>query len=453
MSHMNIGNYYFKLSDYSKAVEWIEKSISLFGATDANKVMALNNLAQAYRESGRLDKSLSALQTAVALLNVTRNGTYSLSNTRLWTVSNLFTVRGLACDWRDIEYSEQLILQAVRLRDNDEDGHLWRDADSGISTSVPQLDPYSFLLQRHRSLADDLAVSRLACPSSSPPTAHASVSGASRQPVNGSPPRVLRVGYLSYDWRDHPMGRLTQRLVTSHNASRVDAVNIMYGPNDNSEVSARVRSQSPLFVDLHAVVQDDEAAAALNRLDLDILIDITSHTYNGRIELVARKPAGIVMSYLGFPGSSGCEAVDYYIASARTIPPEAASGYSERLVYLPRSYQSNDMPLSAQLCRGERECRARLSLTALPVPVAVGEHPEMPSSDLKLDGRPLLCTFNAMKKLEPTAFGVWMNILRRLPTAVLVLLAADRVTLSNIRSELAVRGISPGRVLLVNSVG
>lgn len=83
----------------------------------------------------------------------------------------------------------------------------------------------------------------------------------------------------------------------------------------------------------------------ISALDLHILVDLTAHTYNGRIELAASKPSAFVVNYLGFPGTSGCPGFDYSMVDKYTVPADnGASYFSEKLIYLPYSYQANKMP-------------------------------------------------------------------------------------------------------------
>ena len=106
------------------------------------------------------------------------------------------------------------------------------------------------------------------------------------------------------------MGRLTRSLVTTH-TSRVDSISLSYGYFDDSDIARFVRKHSPAFLDLSKIGDNRQAANAIASLGLHILVDLTGHTYNNRLEIACRKPSPILVNYLGFPGSMGCPAYDY----------------------------------------------------------------------------------------------------------------------------------------------
>jgi hypothetical protein len=115
------------------------------------------------------------------------------------------------------------------------------------------------------------------------------------------------------------MGRLTLHLVTSHSPSRVASTSLSYGRNDGSSVRQRVEHASPTFVDLHGIVNDEDAHARVSALDLDVVVDLVGHTYKGRISIANRRPAPLVINYLGYPGSMGCEGYDYSMVDRRLV--------------------------------------------------------------------------------------------------------------------------------------
>ena len=144
----------------------------------------------------------------------------------------------------------------------------------------------------------------------------------------------IRVGYLSFDWRDHPMGRLTMALVTAHNRSRLECICFYYGPQDRVNASFRYSGQQQKgggadtvyrtqqqffevncerFVHLSSSsgepMTDTEAAALIRSFELHVLVDLTAHTTGGRMGLSAAgddaTSSRITINYLGYPGTTG----------------------------------------------------------------------------------------------------------------------------------------------------
>lgn len=193
----------------------------------------------------------------------------------------------------------------------------------------------------------------------------------------------------------------------------------------------RVAHQSASFIDLAPMDTDVSRADRVSSEGMHILVDLTSHTYGGRIAIAARRPAAVVINYLGFPGTSGCAGFHYSAVDARVVPPDVlgvgarsgagagagvgasagasagvgvGAGFSEKLLLLPHSYQSNSLPADTPVCSFDPQdttCRSRLLRSVEwkprvhgPTTVGVGV------------AHILLCSFNANKKLEPTAVQV-----------------------------------------------
>ena len=147
--------------------------------------------------------------------------------------------------------------------------------------------------------------------------------GAPRPRRGGGP---LRVGYLSYDFREHPMGFLTRRLVSDHDGRRVQAIALSYGENDDSENRRRAETRSDAFVELFETSVPD-AKEAMAAMHLDVVVDLMTHTRGARLELASESVVpeqALVVSYLGYPGPGGGVHFDYTMADAVVLPPDHA---------------------------------------------------------------------------------------------------------------------------------
>eukprot|EP00903_Cladosiphon_okamuranus_P006818 g6643.t4 len=238
--------------------------------------------------------------------------------------------------------------------------------------------------------------------------------------------------------------------------SRVFAVAASYGPDDASSVRRSVERCSGTFLDL-LWLERVETAKLVAAERPQIFVDLVSHTFGARPGVLALKPAPIVAAYLGYPGTAGAKYTDYAIVDQVVVPPELANvGFSEKVVYLPHSYQANDYNVSQGFCPGGEglsDCHALVrssrGLTGF-------------LDSWGTEG-PVLCNFNAIRKMEPESFGVFMNIIKRWvdsmmlpewqPTvvgSVLVLLGSSgdhpRDAELSLRAEAASRGIHPDRI-------
>ena len=123
----------------------------------------------------------------------------------------------------------------------------------------------------------------------------------------------------------------------------VQAVALSYGEDDAS--NNRERAKRGEFVELFDV-DANRAQALMQSADLDVIVDLMTHTRGARLELasesVAPSGSSLMVSYLGYPGVAGGVHWDYTLADSIVLPPEHAKGIEEPLIYLPFSYQAND---------------------------------------------------------------------------------------------------------------
>ena len=232
----------------------------------------------------------------------------------------------------------------------------------------------------------------------------------------------LRVGYLSADFRRHPTAHLMLSLFAAHDRRRVVVHAYSIGPDDGSPQRRRIENDSNRFVDLRGH-DDAAAAAAIAADDIDILVDLMVFTRLSRPGILARRPAPVQVAYLGFPGTSGAPWLDYILADAVVLPPENRSFFSEKALILPRCYQVNDPGQEMD------DGAARRADWSLPEDAVV------------------FACFNLINKIEPTVFGLWMDILKAAPSSVLWLLADRETARLNLRGSAAGLGVDPERLV------
>lgn len=228
----------------------------------------------------------------------------------------------------------------------------------------------------------------------------------------------LRVGYLSEHFRRHATTHLLAEVLERHDPAKIDLFLYSYGPDDGSAERARV-ARCGAFVDL-SDLNDDSAAARIAADGLDVLVDLMGYVEKNRIGIVRRKPAPIVVAWLGYPATTGEPAVDWVLADDTTIPAGAEVDWTERVWRLPDAYQPND--------------RAR----------PVGAAPSRAQAGLPAQGF-VFCCFNHAWKLTPPVFDTWLQILAAVPGSVLWLL--DGPAAANLRARAAAAGLDPARLV------
>lgn len=152
---------------------------------------------------------------------------------------------------------------------------------------------------------------------------------ARAHPNPPTPDRPLRVGYLSPDFRKHPVGMFVASIVASHDPKAV--VPFCYSNVARpDEVTAVFRRVCPRWRDVGRV-SDAEAAAQVRRDGIDILVDLAGLTGDNRLRVLAYRPAPVQATYLGYPGTTGLAAVDWRLTDAVANPPGTEGHFTERL--------------------------------------------------------------------------------------------------------------------------
>ncbi|MBL8386231.1 MAG: tetratricopeptide repeat protein [Burkholderiales bacterium] len=242
----------------------------------------------------------------------------------------------------------------------------------------------------------------------------------------GDGPRI-RLGYLSADFHQHPTMQLLRGVLACHDRTRFELHAYSYGPDDGSAMRREAVAAFEHFVDVTAEAPA-RTAARIAADAIDILVDLKGYTGAARPEIAALRPAPVQVSYLGYPGTTGAGFIDYLVADPVLVPAGAEPYYSERIVRLPHTYQPTD---NAQPVDAQPVTRADAGLPADAF---------------------VFCSFNSPYKIEPEIFGVWMEILRACPHAVLWVLADQDEARGNLRREAQARGVAPERLVFAASL-
>jgi predicted O-linked N-acetylglucosamine transferase (SPINDLY family) len=232
----------------------------------------------------------------------------------------------------------------------------------------------------------------------------------------------IRIGYFSADYHNHATTYLMAELLERHDRSRFEILGFSFGMNTADEMGRRVSTAMDRFLDVR-LLPDREVAQLSRELEVDIAVDLKGFTHESRTGIFAARAAGIQVSYLGYPGTMGADYIDYLIADPTLIPEASRQYYSEKIVYLPDSYQVND---SQRLISAKPRARADEGLP---------------------DGAFVYCCFNNAYKISPAVFDVWMRVLGRVEGSVLWLLEENPWVAGNLRKEAARRGIAPERLV------
>ncbi len=304
-------------------------------------------------------------------------------------------VRRLLCDWEDSEGER-------------------RQLETAIAAGERVALPFTIL-----AISDSPALQRKAAEiyarNKHPARSTAQIS---RHPQHDK----IRIGYFSADFYNHATSYLIAELLERHDRSRFEILGFSFGPDKVDEMSKRVSTAMDRFLDVRSM-SDFDVAQLSRKLEVDIAVDLKGFTKDHRAGIFAERAAPIQVNYLGYPGTMGADYIDYLIADQTLIPEASQQHYSEKIVYLPDSYQANDSSrtLSAKPCARADE--------------------GLPESAF------VFCCFNNAYKITPAAFHIWMRILSRVDGSVLWLLEDNPSTAANLRKQATHRDISSERLV------
>ncbi len=233
------------------------------------------------------------------------------------------------------------------------------------------------------------------------------------------PERRLRIGFVSGDLRNHAVASFIEPVFERLGQRPGLALHAYYNHTLNDAVTERLRGHLPHWRDV-AALDDDDLERLVRSDGIDILIDLSGHTAFNRLPAFARRLAPIQASWIGYPGTTGLTAMDYYLADRKFLPHGQYDHlFTEKLVQLP------------------------LSIPFEPVASA----PDVAPLPALANGYVTFGSFNRLSKFNSEVIRVWGMLLRALPDArLLVGGMPDRHDHTQLRAWLDHEGIAAHRV-------
>ena len=205
-------------------------------------------------------------------------------------------------------------------------------------------------------------------------------------------PEKLRIGFVSGDLGNHPVGYFLEGLVKEIDRNKVElAAYSTTGKSD--ELTQRIR---PFFKDWVSIegVPDQEAARLIHANAHHILIDLSGHTAHNRLPVFAYKPAPIQVTWLGYFATTGLPEIDYILANPYVIPTSEEWHFTEKVWRLPET----------SLC-----------FTPPEFTVSVSNLPALANGHITFG------CFNSLTKMNEAVISAWAEILKRVPHSRLFL--------------------------------
>ena len=231
---------------------------------------------------------------------------------------------------------------------------------------------------------------------------HISGVGAKYNFDKGSDDKI-RIGYVSADFGDHVVTHHWLPIVRHHDRSRYEI--FLYSQrNLQDQLSAKINEEINLFCDQRrdiSLMTDDEFCDVVRQDSINILVDLSGHTAGNRLTAFSMKPAPIQATYIGYPATTGVDAVDYFITQPIHTPLEAAEYFSEKLVHTPG-------------CTGYSIRKGAENTVSKPLPFI-------------RNGFVTFGSFNRPNKISTECISAWATILSNVPNSKMIIKGDDLI--------------------------
>jgi predicted O-linked N-acetylglucosamine transferase (SPINDLY family) len=382
---LNLGAALKELKLYDKAITHFDKALSLqpdYAEAWGNKGLSLHELK-------RYDEAIVHIEKAL-----------SLKSDIDWLYGQLLSTKMKICSWADLMDSVEIISKRVLVNER-------------------VVQPFTLL-----ELNDEALLHKK---SSEIYVQHRYPLNTTLGPIFKHPQgQKIRIAYFSGDFKNHPVAYLTAELFEIHDRSRFEtyAFSLMTASDGMRD---RIHNGFDHFIDTEKM-SDLEIAQHARELRIDIAIDLSGFTEGARTGIFSYRAAPIQVNWLGYPGTSGADFIDYIVADKTIIPESHQRFYTEKVVYLPDTYMVDDS-------------------MRIPSPrIFIREECGLPKNDF------VFCCFNNSHKFNPQVLDSWSRILLKVENSVLWIPENNQYFMSNVVIEFEKRGIHSKRIIFAKRI-
>jgi protein O-GlcNAc transferase len=385
-AHYNLANSQMALGELDSAIGSFQAAIQL----RPDLVQAYNNLANALKEAGRIDEAIAACSSALKINPSLAEPYNNMGN----SLKDLGRVDEALAAYRC----------ALKLQPD------FYQAKSNLAYTLHFQTPYDAqaVYETHtywnRQYAEPLK--KFIQPHAHP------------DPYRDDPERRLKIGYVSADFREHSVAFFFENLLSAHDPEQVEIFCYADLPRSD-QTSSRLQRHAHQWRIITGI-NDRDTAELIRRDGIDILVDLAGHTGGNRLMVLARKPAPVQVTYLGYPDTTGLSVMDYRFTDAYADPPGMTEGfYTEQLVRLEPTFLCYRPPEAAP-----------------------------PATAVDRGGVSFGC-FNALAKINRNVVNCWAQIMRQQPESRLLvknLGLSDADARRRLQEDFAACGIGPERL-------
>ena len=405
-AHYNLGNALKEMGRLDDALESYRQAITLNPAF----AEAHHNLGHALRETGRLEEAVESCRTALGI----RSGFAEAHN----TLGNALRDLGRLDD-ASTSYREALALQPDYVDAHINLGTICKDTgdlDQAAThyRAALDADPNSVQALSNLILANTYRVDLAPDEYLAEPRRYGAIVAKGITPVgfrknDRKADRPLRIGLVSGDFRVHPVTDFLKDVLAEIDGQKLELFAYANATRED-DLTTRLKEIIPHWHNAVGI-SDKVLASRIVEDEIDILVDLSGHTANTRLPLFAWKPAPVQVTWLGYNGTSGVEAMDYILCDKTALPVSAEPYFTEKPWRLPDIWSCYSPP---------------------DLDMKVNEPPVLANGYITFG------SFNNLSKVSDETVACWSRILEAMPDSCL-LLKAKQLEDSTVREKLCSR--------------
>ena len=377
----NLGSLFININNYDLAIYYLKEAIKI-NSLYAN---AYNNLGAAYLQKKDLKTALFYFEKA-----------YSLDKNLIISGIQKHFLKRTFCDWSD-EKELKLILK--RTIETEENVSPWfcLSLEDNVRNHFIRAKKFTEkikLLKKNNNIYSN---------------------------------SKIKIGYFAADFHQHAGMINMEGIFKNHNKDEFEIIAFYYGDIKKDNTHLRIKKYFDKFFYVNDL--DDEEIFNLSiENKIDIAIYRAGLTINARSSIFSHKVAPIQINFLGYPGTTGQEGVDYIISDNYVIPFNHQNYYSENIIFLTNCYYPRDNNRIISKTKFNRQ-------------------------DYNIPDKSFVfCSFNNSYKISRDEFDIWMDLLNSVKNSFLILIESDENIKLNLLKEANKKNINNSRIIFLKKI-
>ena len=381
-AYNNLGTIYIRQKKFEEAIKTLLTCLSI----DSKYIQAITNLGVAYQAMNYFKDALKMYEKAI-----------EIKPDYIKAISQKLFLNRKYCNWsNEIEHNNQLKL---------------------INNSMEEVTPWQLLSLDDSALDEYNRAKKYS----------SQFKVLEKRSLNLFNNNKIKIGYFTSDFHYHAGMMNMEGLFKYYDKDKFEIVAFDYGYNNNDETHHRIKAY---FDDFFYVfdLSDKEIAELSRKNKIDIGIHRNGYSQNSRSKIFAYNPCSVQINYLGYPGTTALDFMDYIVADKIVIPEEHRKFYSEKVIYMPNTYYP---------AFDKREISKKaFQRSELGIP----------------DNAFVLCSFNNSYKISSEEFSIWMRIMSENFSTYLILLIKEKDTRDNLLLQIDKYKIDKKRIVFLDYI-